>query len=139
MSVVVLSVASAAGWIVWKKRQGVIPGVAVSAPSDPPPKPVPAKALAPKSPDDLKRGPVTIERTSGGGLVYAVGTIRNESDHQRFGVKVELELADASGKMVGTAKDYARVIEPRQSWHFRALVLEAKAASAQISSIQEEE
>ena len=32
--------------------------------------------------------PITIEKTKGSSLIYAVGTLSNDSDRQRFGVKV---------------------------------------------------
>jgi hypothetical protein len=94
---------------------------------------------APKSIDDLKVGPIALEKSRGSSLVYAVGVMRNESTHQRFGVNLELELTDARGNKAGTAKDYRAVLEPRQEWRFRALVLDSKAVSAKVAAIREEE
>jgi len=54
-------------------------------------------------------------------------------------VNLELELTDARGNKAGTAKDYRTVIEPRQEWRFRALVLDSKAVSAKVAAIREEE
>ena len=102
------------------------------------------EAVAPKSPksiDDLKPGTVTLEKAKAGNLTYAVGTIKNNSDQQRFGVKVELELTDARGNSAGKASDYTQVIEPHQEWRFRALVLDpkgAKAVAGRVSSIKED-
>jgi len=93
----------------------------------------------PKSLDDLKVGAITLEKAKGSSLVYAVGVLRNESDHQRFGVNVEVGLADAKGAKAGVAKDYRSVIEPREEWRFRALVLDTKAVSAKLSKVREEE
>jgi hypothetical protein len=102
--------------------------------------PKPAVAKGPKSPGDLKSGDVILEKSKGGSsLVYAVGTIANNSDHQRFGVKVEVDIVDAGGKKIGKATDYIQVIEPRGNWRFHALVLEDKASSAKIASIKEDE
>ena len=98
-----------------------------------------APVKASKSIDDLKVGPIALEKTKGSSLVYAVGVLRNESNHQRFGVNIELELTDARGNKAGTAKDYRAVIEPRQEWRFRALVLDTKAVSAKVAAIREEE
>jgi hypothetical protein len=95
--------------------------------------------LAPKSTDDFKIGAITLEKAKGSSLIYAQGTLRNNSEHQRFGVKLEFELTDARGAVVGAAKDYRAVIEPRQEWRFRALVLDAKAVAARVSSIREDE
>ena len=101
--------------------------------------PAPA-ATRPKSLDDLKViGKVSIEKAKNGRLSYAMGTLKNDSDHQRFGVKIELELFDASGnKLSNNAKDYVQVLEPRKEWPFRALVLEPKAVTAKVTSIQED-
>lgn len=98
---------------------------------------VPVKS--PKSLDDLKVGVITLEKTKGSSLVHAIGVLKNASDHQRFGVSIELELTDARGNPAGTARDYRAVIEPRQEWRFRALVLDSKAVSAQVKTIREEE
>jgi len=98
-----------------------------------------AAATAPKSIDDLKVSPIVLRKTSGSSLVYAIGTVRNESDQQRFGVTVELDLLDPAGKKIGTAKDYAKVIEPRKDWRFRALVVAPKTASAKLAKIREQE
>lgn len=92
-----------------------------------------------KSIADLKTGPITIEKAKGSSLVYAVGRLKNDSDSQRFGVNVEIELTDAGGSILGLAKDYRNVLEPRQEWRFRALVLHPTAVSAKVAVIREEE
>ena len=89
--------------------------------------------------EDLKATDIRIERTGGSGLVYVVGDLRNDSDHQRFGVKIELELVNSQSAKVGTATDYLQLIEARAVWHFRALVLEPKTAGARLGRIQEAE
>jgi hypothetical protein len=94
---------------------------------------------APKSPDDLKAGLVTLEKAKGTSLVYAVGLLQNDSEHQRFGIKLEIEVIDAVGNKVGTARDYRAVLEPRQAWRFRALVLDKRAAAARLVSIEEDQ
>ncbi|MSU35710.1 MAG: hypothetical protein EXS36_11490 [Pedosphaera sp.] len=102
---------------------------------------IPVTASAPKrakSLNDLKVGEIAFEETRGSKLIYVLGTVRNESDYQRFGVKVELNLLDRSERKVGTATDYVQILEPRKEWRFRALVLDASAASARLASIQEE-
>ena len=104
------------------------------------PEPAPAPK-PPKSIDDLKPSAVTMEKAKSGSLIHAVGTIKNTSDQQRFGVRVELELTDAKGNPAGKASDYTQVIEPRQEWRFRALVLDPKGARAvagKVSSIKED-
>lgn len=94
----------------------------------------------PKALDDLKVvGTVVIERAQGRRLSYVVGTITNDSEHQRFGVKVELELFDSAGtKLPMMASDYVQTLAARQEWIFRALVLEPKAVTAKAASIKED-
>jgi hypothetical protein len=88
---------------------------------------------------DLSASPVTLEKTPGSSLVYAVGTIQNPSSRQRFGVKVELDLLDASGEKIGTATDYRQLLDPGSQWKFKAMVLTPKAASVRLSSIREDQ
>jgi hypothetical protein len=88
---------------------------------------------------DLSASSVTLEQTPGSSLVYAVGTVQNRSPRQRFGVKVELDLLDASGEKIGTATDYRQLLDPGAQWKFKALALTPKAASARLSSIREDQ
>jgi hypothetical protein len=131
----------------WKRRaafdtdsappSGKSSNTTVAAPApNPPPSPA---AATPKSLSDLQAGAVRLEKAAGSSLVYAVGTLRNDSAHQRFGVRIELALSARDGASTGTAKDYRAVLEPHQEWHFRALVLDTKAASARVASISEDE
>ena len=82
--------------------------------------------------------PFKLEKTPGSSLVYVTGTIRNLSSRQRFGVKVEFGLFDTNGSAIGKAADYQPVLDPQGDWHFKALVMESKAASARLNSIVEE-
>jgi DNA-directed RNA polymerase subunit RPC12/RpoP len=100
--------------------------------------PTPASAQGAKSIDDLKPGDVKLEKAKSGNLFYAVGTLKNDSDHQRFGVKVEIEFTDAKGRPAGKTTDYTQVIEPHAEWRFRALVLDSKAASGKVVNVKED-
>lgn len=82
---------------------------------------------------------VALEKAPGTSLVYAVGTIRNTSDRKRFGVKVELDLFDASEQKVGAATDYHQAMETNTAWEFKALVVNAKATSAKVATIKEDQ
>lgn len=86
--------------------------------------------------NELRAESVALEK-SGARLLYAVGTIRNESDRQRFGVTVELALFDAGDAKLGSSSDYTQVIEPRKEWKFKALVTDPKAVRAEITAIKE--
>jgi ribosomal protein S27E len=89
--------------------------------------------------DGFRISTTTLEKTPGSSLVYAVGTIRNETARRRFGVRLEFEILDESGKKVGTAKDYQQTLEPKSEWRFRALVVGSNAASAKLVSITEDQ
>jgi hypothetical protein len=105
--------------------------------------PVPLTNAVPPPDDPIAQAgfrvsPVTIEKTKGSSLLYAVGTLTNASENQRFGVKILFNLFDDNGQKVGTAKDYQQVIEPKGQWNFRALVVASKATSAKVTSVTEE-
>jgi hypothetical protein len=99
----------------------------------------PVTPTKPKSPDDLKIGKVELEKTPGNSLVYAVGTVKNNSDWQRFGVKIELDLLDAKGDKIGNSQDYKDILEPHQDWQFRALIPNKRTASAKVTSLKEQD
>ena len=101
-------------------------------------------ATPPKSTDRFEQAgfrvsAVTLEKTPGSSLVYAVGSIHNEANRRRFGVKVEIEVLDATGGKIGTASDYQQALEPKAEWNFKALVLESNAATARIVAIKEDQ
>jgi hypothetical protein len=103
--------------------------------------PVAPEPLRPKALEDLKlQGDVSLEKAKGSSrLTYAMGTLKNDSDHQRYGVKVELVLFDQAGNKLPTqANDYIQMLEPHKDWKFRALVLDAKAVTAKVAAIREE-
>lgn len=104
--------------------------------SEPPPPPKPTR---PKSPDDLKVGAVQMEKTKGSSLVYAVGTLKNDSDYDRYGIRVELDLFDAKGTKIGIAKDYKDYLGPRQDWQFRALIPNLKTVEAKLATVKEDQ
>jgi hypothetical protein len=117
-------------------------------PPPPPPQTNPSSAASnapppePANPPDsgFRVSAITLEKTPGSSLVYAVGTVANPSAKRRFGVRVEVDLFDAADKKVGTAKDYQQVIEPNGEWHFRAMVIDSKAAaSAKLASVKEDQ
>jgi hypothetical protein len=100
--------------------------------------PAPQKSVDPIAAIGFRASPVTLDKGEGSSIVYAVGTISNLTNRQRFGVRVELELLDAGSNKVGNASDYRATIEPNEEWRFRALVVEKKTASARVVSIKED-
>jgi hypothetical protein len=160
---VVVLVAIIGGGIWWKHRQARPADIAAGNPSPkvvaaPIPKPAPTPAndsnqavtqaveqtapkgpSRPKSPDDLKVGSIELEKTKGSSLVYAIGTVNNDSEYDRYGIRVELDLLNGKGAKIGTAKDYKDYIGPHQDWQFRALIPEPKTVKAQLASIKEDQ
>lgn len=88
---------------------------------------------------ELSASEVVLQKTPGSSLVYAVGTVRNPSPRQRFGVKVELDLFDANGVKIGSATDYRQLLEPGTQWDFKALVVSPKATSAKVAAVKEDQ
>lgn len=113
-------------------RPGVPEGELAAPPSTP-------TATRPKAREDLKFGSVTLEKGTWTSLVYAIGTITNDSTHLRYGVRVEVALTDGSGKPAGIAKDYRDVMEPGEAWRFRALILDSKARAGSVQLVAEDE
>ena len=97
-------------------------------------RPAPAQSL-----NNFSVSSVTIEKAAGSSITYATGALKNETDRQRFGVNVELEVFDRAGVKLGTAKDAAQIIEPRAEWKFRALIVPKNAASARVVGVKEQE
>jgi hypothetical protein len=99
---------------------------------------MPANGTGQISTNNFSVSQIVLEKAKGSALVYAVGTVKNDSPQQRFGIKVELDLFDADGLKVGAASDYQQILEPKAEWRFKALVLDPKAASATLASIKED-
>jgi len=138
-AVLILVVVASGGFFYWKRAKAE---AATSRPATN----MAAKAQAVAAPrqsffftNRLAVGTITLEKAKNSSVVYALGQIKNESDEQRFGLKVELDLLDGSGSKIGTATDYLAILEPRKDWRFRALVLEARAVSARLASIKEDQ
>jgi hypothetical protein len=116
-----------------KQQNAVLPTAEAVASNTPAP-----EHAAYDGPEGITATAVTLDGTPGTSLIYAVGTLKNSSNRQRFGLKVELEVTDAGGQRIGTATDYRQVLEPGAEWQFKALVVASKAAGAKISAIHEE-
>jgi hypothetical protein len=119
-----------------KAQAGAKAAPSVSADTQAAPAPQPEDPVAKAG---FKVGVISLEKTTNSSLVYAVGTIANATNRQRFGVKVELDLFDEAGRKVGSAKDYQAVLEPRGRWQFKALVVDSKARTAKVAAISEDQ
>lgn len=135
----VVVAAAIAGVFVFLKKPAV-----VSVPLNVPEKSVAPAPPAVKPPDEPTTNGFAIsafklEKTAGSSLVHVTGTVRNLTDKQRFGVKVEFSLFDVKGAPVGKASDYAGTLEPKGIWNFKALVMTSKAAEAKLEAVGEEQ
>jgi len=106
----------------------------------------PPKPATPPAPRDSKLtnafrvSTIKLEKMPGTSVVHAVGTVRNESNRRRFGVRVQLDLFDSAGARVGAATDYCpQVLEPKTEWSFAATILMSGATSAKLASITEDQ
>jgi hypothetical protein len=88
--------------------------------------------------NDFQIGKITLKKSVEGGLVYAQGTVTNDTDRQRFGVKIELDLFNAQDNKIGDASDYLAVLEPHKAWQFNALLTEPKTVKAKLANILEQ-
>ena len=87
--------------------------------------------------NDFKIGKISLKKNADGGLVYAVGAVKNDTARQRFGVKIQLDLFDEQDAKIGSASDYRAVMEPQGEWQFKALLTELKAVNAKLATIEE--
>jgi hypothetical protein len=88
--------------------------------------------------NDFTVSKITLEKTEGSGLVNAVGTVKNITTRQRFGVKIQLDLLDAQDNKIGSTSDYIEVLEPDKEWQFKALLADPKAVKAKLTNIEEQ-
>jgi hypothetical protein len=88
--------------------------------------------------NDFQIGKITLKKADGSGLVYAQGTVTNDTERQRFGVKIELDLLNEEDHKIGSASDYLSVLEPHKAWQFNALLTEPKTVKAKLANIEEQ-
>jgi hypothetical protein len=98
----------------------------------------PAATAASISTNDFIVAGITLEKAKDSNFVYVIGSVKNETDRQRFGVRVDLDLFDQAGDKVGRTSDYRQTLAPEAEWHFKALVFQSSAATATLASIKEE-
>jgi hypothetical protein len=134
-------VAADVGGVYWyhaRHNPTPIPPPIVTAPITKPSAPVAVVPVAPPDPwHGLMAGPVTLEKTPGSHLVHAIGILRNTSDHERFGVTVQLNVYNEDNEKIGTATDYTSSIVAGKEWRFKALVTDRAAKSAQLTAVKE--
>lgn len=93
----------------------------------------------PKSINDLKPGRFSLEQKRGSDFVMAVGDIENISENVHHGLKVDLDLLDATGAKIGAITDYSTQLGPHQSWHIVGQVTNPKVTSVKFATIKEDQ
>lgn len=87
------------------------------------------------SKEELEVVKYELQKNEGTSLVYVTGTLRNNTAEQRTSVRVDFKLFDATGKQIGNASDYIMILEPKQEWPFKALVVEPSVAKVEIDKV----
>jgi hypothetical protein len=99
----------------------------------------PARVKTPKSLSDLRIGDFVLNpRRSGGDLLIISGDIENVSENLHRGIRVELDLLDAQGLKVSTARQFMTELAPRAIWHVLAPTSNARVVSARLTGIKED-
>ncbi|GDY23457.1 hypothetical protein LBMAG56_48040 [Verrucomicrobiota bacterium] len=100
----------------------------------PPPEPEPPPP--PRVPgEDLQVLKQQIQKAEQGSLRYVSGVVTNHGDRQFFNVKVEYEMLNAKGQVVGNANDYLGNLAPHAAWNFRAQILDRDAAKPRLTKL----
>jgi hypothetical protein len=119
-----------------RKKEAAAAKAAAAAVNTPPPAPIPED---PATKLGFRVSTIKLEKTQGSSLTYAVGTLTNTTNRQRFGVKIELDLLDDADQKIGSATDYQSIMEPNSKWQFKALCVDSKAKSAKLAAVKEDQ
>lgn len=85
---------------------------------------------------ELKR--FELRPANGGEAACVAGKIINHTAGRFYSVKVELDLFDKDGKQVGSAAEYLSILEPKDSWDFKAAVSRPDAVTAKLVKLAKE-
>ena len=110
-------------------EETVKPG-AVTPPPEPEPPPPPRVPG-----EDLQVLKQQIQKAEQGSLRYVSGVVTNHGDRQFFNVKVEFEMLNTKGQVVGNANDYLGNLAPHTLWNFRAQILDRDAAKLRLTKL----
>ncbi|MBL6763452.1 MAG: hypothetical protein ISQ14_00740 [Verrucomicrobiae bacterium] len=121
-----------AGWLRWLRRLGwtVVLALAVTAVWN-------YRRVFPPAPD-AAAGPVktgveivshALQREKNGALRYIRGGVTNHSPVDLFYVKVEFDLVDGNGQILGVAMDQNAVVSSNAFWNFKAMVFDDGATA----------
>lgn len=96
-----------------------------------------ARAKDPLAQAGWKVSPIALEKRPGSTIIHATGTLINETDRRRFGVRIKLDLFNVVEQKIGGANDYQAALEPHGRWQFSALVVDAQAVTAKVAAVEE--
>ncbi len=96
-----------------------------------------ARAKDPFAQAGWKVSAIALEKSPGSTIIHATGTLINETDRRRFGVRIKLDLFNVVEQKIGGANDYQAALEPHSRWQFSALVVNAQTVAAKVAAVEE--
>jgi hypothetical protein len=87
---------------------------------------------------DLELLGFKLENQPGTSLKHVIGLVTNRSSGRYFGVKVEFNMVDGAGSIVGQATDQTTSVMGHSSWQFRALSVGGKPEKASPAKLSGE-
>lgn len=72
------------------------------------------------------------QKSPGGNLAQIRGSVQNHSPTPFFDIRIEFDLLDRNGGVVGTASDYTSIIDSNKTWNFKALAIDPEAVNANL-------
>ena len=79
-----------------------------------------------------------LQPAKGGEPACVAGKVVNHTAARFYSVKVEFDLFDKEGKPTGSTAEYLSILEPKDSWDFKAAVSRPDAATAKLVKIAKE-
>ena len=79
-----------------------------------------------------------LQPAKGGEPACVAGKVVNHTVGRFYSVKVKFDLFDKEGKPVGSAAEYLAILEPKDSWDFKAVVSRPDAVTAKLVKIAKE-
>jgi predicted RNA-binding Zn-ribbon protein involved in translation (DUF1610 family) len=87
-----------------------------------------SKFVKPARPDIEALNPVWTKAKEGS-VQSITGQVVNNSDTRYIGVRIEFELLDKNGTVLGTTIDQVSGIEPKKTWAFKAIAIDPDAVT----------
>lgn len=75
------------------------------------------------------------KKAAGNNLTFVNGLVTNNSNRPFFLLKVEVDLVNNAGAVVGTGSDQVATLDGHKSWGFKVLVIDPEAVSAQPAKL----